>query len=77
MTRRASNEVEMSSSSRADRLDDDDHSTPVGATSTNGNDAINGITTGGTVESAMVNEEQKSNSALSSDATSTRNGKKQ
>ena len=69
----------MSSSSRADRsrLDDDDHSTPVGATSTNGNDAINGITTGGAVESAMVNEEQKSNGALSSDATSTRNGRKQ
>lgn len=67
----------MSSSSRADRLDDDDHSTPVGVTSTNGNDAINGITIGGVVESGMVNEEQKGNGALSSDATSTGNGKKQ
>ena len=77
MTRRASNEVEMSSSSRADRLEDDDHSTPVGATSTNGNDAINGVTTGGVVESGIANEEQKSNGALSSGATSTGNGKKQ
>ena len=76
MTRRASNEVEMSSSSRADRLDDD-HSTPVGATSTNGNDSINGVTTGGVVESGIANEEQKSNGALSSGATSTGNGKKQ
>ena len=76
MTRRASNEVKMSSSSRADRLDDE-HSTPVGATSTNGNDAINGVTTGGVVESGIANEEQKSNGALSSGATSTGNGKKQ
>ena len=78
MTRHASNEEEMPSSSRANRLaDDDDHSTPVGATRTNGSDGINGASTGGVMESGIVNEEQHANAGLSSEHASKGNGKKQ